>query len=254
VGLSEFHIETVMPAVNPKIFMKADYEKFIKPEREAKNLLDKRVILSIGKNQRRKNFGALIEGVALAGDKYHLHIITFDVTNDEGFDLQGLADYYGLENFTYYDGSQGFMEDGYINYWYNIANCFVLTSQGEGVGMPLLESMATGTRVLAPDYGAMGEVVRKFKGGLLFDKDKCVFNHGPVKSGFREIYVSPQEIADKLEKVFNIFPTCSLKELEPEQVAERLIKIIYTVHERTKSRPNDYMFKTVFPPMRFSYA
>jgi glycosyltransferase involved in cell wall biosynthesis len=43
-------------------------------------------------------------------------------------------------------------------YWNSHA--FVFPSRGEGVGLPLLEAMATGMPVIAPDYGAMADYIR----------------------------------------------------------------------------------------------
>ena len=50
---------------------------------------------------------------------------------------------------------------------YNMADCFVLASQGESFSLPTLESMACGLPVVAPNFSAPVELVNDSKAGLL---------------------------------------------------------------------------------------
>ena len=52
---------------------------------------------------------------------------------------------------------QRYLEDAEIADLYSGARCAVLPSLHEGFGMPLLEALACGTRVVAADIGALRE-------------------------------------------------------------------------------------------------
>jgi glycosyltransferase involved in cell wall biosynthesis len=49
--------------------------------------------------------------------------------------------------------------DAEINLYYNLFDCHLLTTGGEGFGLPILESMSTGCTNIATDYSACPEVI-----------------------------------------------------------------------------------------------
>jgi len=79
---------------------------------------------------------------------------------------------------------------------YNMADCFVLPSQVEGFGLPLVEAMACGLPVAHTNYGAGAEVIGD--AGILIEPHDWVVN----KSHSRYANLSPESIATEIEKMF----------------------------------------------------
>jgi len=77
-----------------------------------------------------------------------------------------------------------------------MADCFVLPSQVEGFGLPLVEAMACGLPVAHTKYGAGAEVVGD--AGILMEPYDWVVN----KSHSRYANLSPESIAAEIEKMF----------------------------------------------------
>ena len=58
-----------------------------------------------------------------------------------------------------YNTQAGGLTPPEINIYYNIFDCHLLTTGGEGFGLPILESMAAGTPNVVSDYSACPEIV-----------------------------------------------------------------------------------------------
>ena len=74
----------------------------------------------------------------------------------------------------------GYVEDETLAILYANATVFVLPSQEEGFGLPVLEAMASGTPVIASDGGALREIVNE--AGLIF----CLSNPVGLKNALTE--------------------------------------------------------------------
>ena len=74
----------------------------------------------------------------------------------------------------------GYVEDETLAILYANATVFVLPSQEEGFGLPVLEAMASGTPVIVSDGGALREIVNE--AGLIF----CLSNPGGLKNALIE--------------------------------------------------------------------
>jgi len=51
-----------------------------------------------------------------------------------------------------------------MNLYYNLSNCLLSTTSGEGFGLPILESFSARTPVLMTDYSTAGELLGKDRG------------------------------------------------------------------------------------------
>ena len=126
-------------------------------------LNDAFVIGNVNRNQPRKRFDLLLRYFAewlktsKAEDAWlFLHVAP---TGDMGVDLRALGKYYGIierlalrEPPTFYG-----IEDESLVDTYNSMDVLANTTQGEGWGLTVMEAMACGVPVIAPDWSALGE-------------------------------------------------------------------------------------------------
>lgn len=63
----------------------------------------------------------------------------------------------------------GHVARGYVDSWYSRADVVVLTSRSEGIPLVLMEAMARGKIVLAPDITGIPELVTSGKTGFLYE-------------------------------------------------------------------------------------
>ena len=96
-----------------------------------------------------------------------LHLDPSDPANPM-FSIPELVKKYNLENRVVYSGmtaSSGFPQSE-MNNVYNSMDCFLLTTSGEGFGVPIIEAMSCGVPVVATDYTTTPELVKKTGAGL----------------------------------------------------------------------------------------
>jgi len=83
-------------------------------------------------------------------------------------DLRSLMIKYGLENrvvFTGMTAFKGFPQKD-MNRLYNAMDCFLLSTSGEGFGVPIIEAMSCEVPVIATSYTTTAELVEENKCGL----------------------------------------------------------------------------------------
>lgn len=125
---------------------------------------DKFVVGVVARNQGRKMLDRTIKTFALFA-KDHPDAILFMHTDIQDvaspFDMAQLIMRYKLQNRVVFTGMKFF--DGFdykqMNEVYNAMDCFLLTTSGEGFGVPIIEAMACGIPVLATDYTTTQELL-----------------------------------------------------------------------------------------------
>jgi len=98
--------------------------------------------------------------------KLFLHLDVQDPA--QVFLIQNVVKRYNLENRVVYSGVsalKGF-DWSEMNEVYNLFDTFLLSTSGEGFGIPIIESMACEVPVLATDYTTTPELVKHNKSGL----------------------------------------------------------------------------------------
>jgi len=135
-------------------------------------LNDKFVIGVVARNQPRKNLDRTIKAMKLVSQKIPnaILLLHMDPTDPAGqiFNLTSLVKKYGLENRVRFTGMQahkGF-DWSEMNNVYNLMDVFLLTTSGEGFGIPIIEAMSCEVPVLATDYTTTPELVINNKAGL----------------------------------------------------------------------------------------
>ncbi|MCP4415822.1 MAG: glycosyltransferase family 4 protein [Chloroflexi bacterium] len=122
-----------------------------------------RFVLHVGTLQPRKNIPILIEAFAQLDDS-ELNLV---LVGGKGWlydDIFGQVRALGLTERVIFTG---YVADEALPLWYNAAELLVFPSLYEGFGMPVVESMACGTPVIAANSSSVPEAVGK--AGLLFE-------------------------------------------------------------------------------------
>lgn len=165
------------------------------------------VVTTVAQNVRRKQLTRLIEAVAILKYRYnqrnillYLHTVPFQHHWLEGWNLPEVATAFGVNQEVVFnplmDGfGKGVPERGDLDVpglreLVGSADLFVLPSQVEGFGLPIVEAMAVGTPVVVTKYAAGWEVAKAGGGSGIPVHDWEIH-----KSGTRYANVSPEELA-----------------------------------------------------------
>lgn len=129
------------------------------------------VILTVADNQERKNLSKSFEIVGLLkemGVSLRYILVTREFQN-VGWKLRDLAMTFNISSeLMIFERGMGFQELWML---YALSDAFLLTSKAEGLGMPLLEAMATGLPVAANKTGAIPELIGDNERGWGIDWD-----------------------------------------------------------------------------------
>jgi glycosyltransferase involved in cell wall biosynthesis len=156
--------------------------------------VEKPFLLYVGRLEKKKNTLALIEAFAQAIKKNP------DIKED--LVLIGKASYgYDDINFAIHDNDlegrviiPGWVEEADLSCFYRAATAFVFPSKHEGFGIPVLESMACDTPVLASDIPPLREVAGE--AAVFFDPDSVDSMSNAIVTMIRD-----EELRKKLRRL-----------------------------------------------------
>jgi glycosyltransferase involved in cell wall biosynthesis len=113
-------------------------------------------ILSVGTVQPRKNYGRLIQALALLrAANIDIHLV---VAGGKGWLEDPIYDTIHATNMGDYVHFIGFVDEKDLPTLYSGAVCFAFPSLYEGFGLPVLEAMACGTPVVTSNVSSLPEV------------------------------------------------------------------------------------------------
>jgi glycosyltransferase involved in cell wall biosynthesis len=114
------------------------------------------VVLTVADNQERKNLDIATRAIAKAREKINAKwVLVTRVDSQVGWKLDDLAASFDItEHFMKFNRGLPFDRLWFL---YAAADAFLLTSKAEGLCMPILEAMATGTPVVASNCTALPE-------------------------------------------------------------------------------------------------
>jgi glycosyltransferase involved in cell wall biosynthesis len=128
---------------------------------------DEFVILTVADNQERKNLWAALSVTSelkKRGRKVR-HILVTRVDSPFGWKIRDLAMTLGI-NQEVMTMNRGMSRESLWSL-YALSDCFLLTSKGEGLGLPVMEAMSSGLPVVATDTGALTELLADGRGFLI---------------------------------------------------------------------------------------
>ncbi len=167
--------------------------------------LDSFIVGMVARNQYRKRFDLLVKGFAeFAKDKPKAKLYLHTALQDVGFDILDLCRQFGLT-----DDKLILTEDmvlpvgvpeGVLNLIYNSFDVNALISLGDGFGLPVAESMATGCPQLVSDHSCLKELVENH-GGLTVKTSEWTLNVSGINTwgGISD----PKDIAKKLQLLYD---------------------------------------------------
>ena len=165
---------------------------------------------NLNRNQQRKDIprtiAAFNEFKKIVPDSIlYLHM----AKKDQGWDLPEIIQAYGLsvtgdvifpENFG---PNQGYPL-GVVNMIYNVSDCVISTTLGEGFGLAWLEAMTTKTPVIVPNNTAMPEFVTEDRGWLVNSGDNpTLYTVVPHDNEIVRPLVDVEDMVEKMLYVYN---------------------------------------------------
>lgn len=150
-------------------FPLSDEEKAI--ARKRWGFTNKFVVGTVARNQGRKMLDRTIKGFAeFCKDKPDAILFMHTDPTDAAsvFDLNQLVLRHNLQNRVIFTGMKYYKGFDYkdLNELYNLMDVFLLSTSGEGFGIPIIEAMACGVPVVATDYTTTPELVIDHNAGF----------------------------------------------------------------------------------------
>jgi glycosyltransferase involved in cell wall biosynthesis len=168
------------------------------------------IFTNLNRNQQRKDIPRTIQAFSefkkiVPNSSLYLHM----AKKDQGWDLESVCKSYGLNatNEVIFPGNFG-PNQGYprevVNMIYNVSDCVISTSLGEGWGLSWVEAMATKTPVIMPGNTAMLENITEDKGYLVDSgTNPSLFTVIPNDNEVVRPLVDVDDMVEKMLDVYN---------------------------------------------------
>ena len=172
----------------PNTINAKDFYPISKEEKEKlkakRGLSGKFVVGTVARNQGRKMMDRTFKAFRLYADRdpnavLFLHTDPNDVA--QVFNMHNLIKRYNLQNRVLFSGMSWYKGFNYkdMKDVYNVMDVFLLTTSGEGFGIPLVEAMACEIPVVATDYTTTRELVLDHDAGLGIDLVGTITEENP---------------------------------------------------------------------------
>lgn len=168
---------------------------------------DKKLLMYVGNLKPHKNLNRLLQSFSKLDDKEKYRLLLVGKSFENQIDLQEIEKDLDIEKYIIHTGL--ISQDELVDF-YNLANLVVFPSLYEGFGLPVIESLACGTNVIASNNSSIPEV-----GGNVID------------------YFDPYDIDDiknkiekNIDKGFNYSVTKWLEKFDWEKNAKIVKKVI----------------------------
>ena len=172
-------------------------------------LADKFIFTNLNRNQQRKDIPRTIAAFAefrkqVPDSILYLHM----AKQDQGWDLEEVVKSFGMNTTQDVIFPQNFgPNQGYprqiVNMIYNISDCVLSTTLGEGWGLSWIEAMATKTPVIMPANTAMVENITEERGWLV--KSGTSASLTTVLPHDNEVVRPLVDVEDMIEKMLEVY-------------------------------------------------
>lgn len=195
----------------PEDQIRAAREKILGQDR-----VDDFVLFWVGRNAKRKRPGDLIDSWRLFLDmleKEYGHrnatlLMHTDPYDQEGPNLVKIVEHFNLMKNVVFSTDR--VEFPQMNIFHNVADASINTSFHEGFGVPVLESMSTGTPVIAPKTGGITRQIVDHRdgteNGIALDIELRSLVGSQGIPYIYEDYVSAQSFAKAIFKMYEMGP------------------------------------------------
>ena len=140
-------------------------------------------------------------------------IMHTEPSDQEGPDLFSVTEMLGIQNNIFF--SRDRLEFEKINVLYNISDFCINTSYAEGFGLATLESMMTGTPIIAPKTGGLTRQVEDHRdeshNGVALEVELKTMVGSKNVPYIYEDYVSSEAFADAIMKLYSLTPNEKIK-------------------------------------------
>ena len=195
-------------AVDTEIFYRLSEEERNKA-RLKWGFQDKFVVGVVARNQGRKMLDRTLKTFKIfCKDKPNailfMHTDPFDRAGV--FDMTSMIQREGLQNRVVFSGMNFFKGFDYkqMNEVYNVMDVFLLTTSGEGFGVPIIEAMACEVPVIATDYTTTPELVTEHNAGFGAKLATEITGSWNVERGVMD----DNDCSDKLTTLYNNRELC----------------------------------------------
>lgn len=202
----EFKGKVVYPGVDLRTFRPL-------PEKELSGhpLFNKFVVMVNAVNCGRKNIPASIEAFAkfVKGKKDAVMVLNTQQTSTSGHDLARLVKHYGVVHKCLFEKRRthaGGIDDSKLNLYYNLSDCLLSTSSGEGFGLFITEAFAARLPVLLTNYTTAQELLGSNRGQLLKVASYLTGEHE-----LRKAIVDVNDTRERLEGFYELRQTYGRK-------------------------------------------
>ena len=195
----------VYHGVNPYLFRPLP-EPYIETMKEKHGFKNKFVVGAVMRNQARKSHPRLLRAFQKFSEgKSDVVLFLHCSPRDQGWDLNDLINRYGLNGKAFFTNPSqnpalGISTDQLVGL-YNMMDVHAPVAEGEGFGLPILESMSCGVPNLVNHYGAEQELVEDSGAGFTI-KPATVYLRGSDHN-FERPLVDEQDLADKLQWLYD---------------------------------------------------
>lgn len=169
----------------------------------------------VARNQFRKRFDILMKAFAdFAIDKPEAMLYLHTAQKDIGYDINDLSRQLGLKDkLLVTDGMEAAhgVSDTHLNLIYNAFDVNTLISLGDGFGLPVAESMATGCVQVVSDHSCLKELVEGH-GGLTVKTAAWILNTSGINT-----WGGISDEADLTEKLNLLYKNKELRVKQAEQ-------------------------------------
>ena len=165
---------------------------------------DKFVVMVNAFNCGRKNLPLTIEAFAeFAKDKNNAVLFMLTQANfHEGHNLGRLIYWNNIQDKVIFEKNKTAergITDEMVNYYYNNADCLLLSTTGEGFCLPVIEAFSTKLPVIATNYSSIPELLADERG---IPVEVATYIHGTYE--LKRAIASKDAIKTALEYVYNV--------------------------------------------------